>query len=90
MPTFITLVVAALLGLIPASIASRKGRSFGGWWVYGTLLFIVALIHSLVLRDDTILAPHRSTRIVCPHCSGLNDADAEFCRQCGAKLGEED
>jgi hypothetical protein len=41
------LVVAALLGLIPAFIAQSKGRSFGGWWLYGFLLFIVAIIHVL-------------------------------------------
>lgn len=41
------LVIAALLGLIPAFIAQSKGRSFGGWWLYGFLLFIVAIIHVL-------------------------------------------
>ena len=35
--------LASLLGLIPAVIAYRKGRSFGLWWIYGSMLFIVAL-----------------------------------------------
>lgn len=48
--TFIALPIAALLGLIPASIAKKKGRSFGLWWFYGWMLFIVALIHSLLIR----------------------------------------
>jgi hypothetical protein len=30
------LVFLVLLGLIPASIARLKGRSFFVWWVYGT------------------------------------------------------
>lgn len=47
----ISLAVAALLGLIPASIAKKKGRSFGLWWFYGWMLFIVALIHSLVMKE---------------------------------------
>ena len=29
------LVIAAFLGLIPASIAKNKGYSFGVWWFYG-------------------------------------------------------
>lgn len=44
--------IAFLLGLIPANIAKNKGKSFGLWWVYGTLLFIVAFIHSLLLKED--------------------------------------
>ena len=44
------LVAALFLGLIPAAIASSKGRSFGLWYLYGVALFIVALIHSLVLQ----------------------------------------
>lgn len=43
------LVVAAVMGPIPASIAQKKGRSFGLWWFYGFMIFIVALIHSLVI-----------------------------------------
>ncbi|MBR3515194.1 MAG: hypothetical protein IKO10_02475 [Lachnospiraceae bacterium] len=45
------LVAASLLGLIPASIASKKGRDFSIWWLYGTLIFIVALIHAIFLED---------------------------------------
>ena len=38
-----SIVMASVLGLIPAVIAYRKGRSFGLWWIYGSMLFIVAL-----------------------------------------------
>jgi hypothetical protein len=44
------LILAALLGLIPALIARGKGRPFAIWWVYGFLLFIVALPHALLLK----------------------------------------
>ncbi len=43
-------IVAALLGLIPATIAHKKGRRFAPWWLYGFLLFIVALPHALLLK----------------------------------------
>ncbi|MDX7993267.1 zinc ribbon domain-containing protein, partial [Xenorhabdus sp. psl] len=29
------LLIAAVLGLIPALIANSKGRSFILWWIYG-------------------------------------------------------
>ena len=44
----VVLAVSAGLGFIPATIAKNKGYSFGLWWLYGWLLFIIALIHALV------------------------------------------
>ena len=52
MSIMVSLIIAAGLGLIPAGIAKKKGRSFGLWWLYGFLLFIVALIHSLVIKQE--------------------------------------
>ena len=48
---FGTLAIAALLGLIPANIAKEKGYSFGLWWFYGWMLFIVAIIHVHLIPD---------------------------------------
>jgi hypothetical protein len=72
-----TLVVAALLGLIPAAIAQPKGRSFGLWWLYGFLLFIVALPHSLMLGKAK----------PCPQCAELVKREAKVCRFCGSQIG---
>lgn len=49
--SIVTLAVAAGLGFIPASIAKNKGYSFGLWWFYGWMLFIVAIIHVSVIPD---------------------------------------
>jgi hypothetical protein len=45
-------IIAAGLAFIPATIAKNKGRSFGKWWFYGWMLFIVALIHSLLISPE--------------------------------------
>ncbi len=45
----IGLIISACLGLIPANIAKNKGYSFGLWWFYGWMLFIVAVIHVSVI-----------------------------------------
>ena len=47
----VSLVVAAGLAFIPANIAKRKGYSFGLWWFYGWMLFIVAIIHVNCIPD---------------------------------------
>lgn len=44
------LVVAFLLGLIPATIARGKGASFMAWWLFGFALFIVALPMALAMQ----------------------------------------
>jgi hypothetical protein len=36
--------------LLPALITQAKGRSFGLWWVYGMLLFPIALPHSAIIK----------------------------------------
>lgn len=51
------IVICAIIGCLPAAIAQSKGRSFVAWWIYGALLFIVALPHSLMLKADPKPAP---------------------------------
>ena len=46
--SIVSLIISALLALIPANIAKKKGYSFGVWWLYGWFLFIVADRKSVV------------------------------------------
>ena len=76
MESIITLVVAAALGFIPANIAKKKGHSFGLWWFYGWMLFIVAIIHVQFIEDYN--APKREMNSSVPHNSsnfGYSTAD---------------
>jgi hypothetical protein len=49
------------LGVIPAVIAKKRGYSPVKWWVYGSLLFIVALPCALLLDDKTKTKCNRLT-----------------------------
>lgn len=92
------LLIAIVIGCIPAAIAQGKGRSFVAWWIYGALLFIVALPHSLML-DPAVSTPAQaspsrepqarppasapsSTTKVCPMCAETVQAAARICRFC--------
>lgn len=89
MGVFGVLVLAALLGLIPAKIASDKGRSFGGWWVYGFLLFIVALIHALAMARSQAGLDRRASGdglVKCPSCAEWVKQEAKVCRFCGRDM----
>lgn len=68
-------VIAILIGLIPAAIASSKGRNFFLWWLYGAAIFIVALPHSIVM------GPGGSKR-KCPHCAESINVEAKVCPHC--------
>ena len=59
------LIISVVLGLVPAFIARSQGRSFVGWWIYGTLLLIVAIVHSVVLKPkpENLRAEQHRARI---------------------------
>ena len=46
------LAILLITPVIPAVIAKNKGRSAFGFWLYGLLLFPVALVHSLVMKNE--------------------------------------
>ncbi len=53
--TILIIVVAAiLLGLIPAAIASKKGRNFFDWWFFGASLFPIALPAALLIKSNQV------------------------------------
>jgi hypothetical protein len=78
------LVVAVVLGIIPAMIAKNKGRSFGVWWLYGAALFIVALPHALLMQTDPAALGQRK----CPYCAEFVKREARVCRYCQRELPE--
>ena len=82
-------LLAILIGLIPAAIARNKGRSFVGFWIYGALLFIVALPHALIMKADTKAVEDQAIAAggkKCPHCAEIIKAEATVCRFCSREV----
>jgi cytochrome c-type biogenesis protein len=50
----IVIIVAGVLGIVPAAIAQSKGRSFVDWWLFGAALFVIALPASLLLKPSQV------------------------------------
>lgn len=69
------LITAAGLGFIPATIAKNKGYSFGIWWLYGWMLFIVAIIHVNLIPDKTAQHFPSNVQTYIPPNAGRSAAD---------------
>lgn len=84
------LVLAVLIGLIPAAIAHGKGRSFIGFWIYGAMLFIVALPHALLISSNPKAIEARQlsngSNKRCPYCAEVIKAEARVCRYCSREV----
>lgn len=49
---FVSIIVVAILAVLPASIAERKGKNFGLWYLYGFCIWIVAILHAISLPEE--------------------------------------
>ena len=88
-------MVLILLGLalIPAFIASGKGRSFVLWYIYGVCLLIVAIPHSIIISKTTEQkdrALKSAGYVECPYCKEPVKAGAVVCPRCRRELPQPD
>ncbi len=77
--------LSSLLSLIPATIASKKGRNFFVWALYGWLVFIVSIIHVNMLKP----IEGASNMKKCPFCAEIIKQEAKVCRYCSKDLPED-
>ena len=75
------LLTAAALGVITGLLAAKKGRNAFAWWLFGMLLFLVALPAILILEPKESQWSKR-----CAHCAEWIRREASRCRYCGERL----
>ena len=88
--------ILILIGLIPATIAPRKGANFLKFWFFGSLLFILVLPYVLAMEPDAKVMAEREERdatargeVRCPACKEFMRADATICPHCRTAIQPE-
>lgn len=76
-----------VLAIIPAIIASSKGRSGFAWFLYGALIWPIALVHAIVIRPNLETVERRALEggdvVKCHYCAELVRSEARICKHCG-------
>jgi len=83
------IVICLILGAITAYIAQKKNLgNVGGWFLFGALLFIVALIVEVLAKPGLPQAPPGMRAVKCPRCNTVQNVPEKQrtyeCWQCKA------
>ena len=89
------LLVWIIMGVIVAMIAKSKGKLAAPWFLYGALIWPIALVHALLIKPETgtIMAPSvagQSDDRPCPHCAEMIKKAAKVCRFCNRDVVPEE
>jgi hypothetical protein len=87
---FLLLIGVVVLFFVPTMIASHKGKSGFGFFVYSLFLWPIALIHALVMEPSQAVtaqqAASRGELRRCPFCQEFIQTVAIRCKHCGADV----
>ena len=80
-------ITAAIMAIVCAAIAERKGFNAGWWLLLGVLVWPIALLAILIKPNNTQggeqRALARGETKKCPECAESVRAEATKCRFCG-------
>ena len=78
-----------VMAVICAMVATNKGHSGIAWFIYGFIIWPIALVHAILIAPPVNVelekAVQRGMR-KCPACAEMIKAEAKLCRFCRTEL----
>ena len=74
-----------VMAFVVAIVAGSKGRNGFGWFIYGFLIWPVALVHAICISTTLEHARYKAAAdglVACPHCAEMIRREAKVCRFC--------
>ena len=81
-----------VIAIVGAVVAGKKGRSAVGFFFYGLIFPLIALIHALLLKpsaETSLLHQVGSGRFPCIFCTEFVHKTARVCPHCQRDLPED-
>lgn len=79
-----------IMAIIVAMVANSKNRSWFPWFLYGLVIWPIALVHALIVTKENLSQSNgKPSNKTCPNCGAILKGTYTWCRYCNTSISED-